>query len=213
MSRPDPGAVRRVACVGVGTIGAGWAAYFLARGLDVVATDPAPGAAQRVRALVDDAWPKLERLGLSDGADRARLTFVADLAEAVADVEFIQESALDYEELKVDLFAQIDAAAPADTVISSSSSKFRPTVIASRCTHPERCIVGHPFVPSYLVPLVEVVGGEQTSRAVLDWSVAFYDHIGKHALLLRKECDAYISNRLQHVVFQEASRMVEEGVC
>ena len=213
MARPAPNEVTRVACVGTGTIGGGWVSYFLSRGMDVVACDPAPGAEASLRERVAAAWPKLQALGLAEGASPDRLRFESDLAAAVADAEFVQESAFDREDLKIGLFERIDAAAPSDIVLSSSSSQFLPSRIASRCRHPERCIVGHPFTPSYLLPLVEVVGGERCDPAVLDWAVAFFDGIGKHALPLRNEIEAYISNRLQHVVGEEIHRLVDAGVC
>ena len=213
MARPAPEEVKRVACVGTGTIGGGWAAYFLSRGLDVVASDPAPEAWVSLRERIDAAWPKLERLGLAAGASRERLRFEPDLAAAVAEAEFVQESVPDYEDLKMEIFERLDAAAPADAVLSSSSSQFLPTRIASRCRVPGRCIVGHPFTPSYLLPLVEVVGGERTDPAVLDWSVGFFEHLGKHALRLRNEIEYYVSNRLQKVVDEEIQRLVEAGVC
>lgn len=213
MARPAPEMVKRVACVGTGTIGGGWVAYFLSRGLDVVACDPAPDARISLRERVDAAWPKLERLGLAEGASRERLRFEPDLAAAVGDAEFVQESVPDYEDLKREVFERLDAAAPADAVLSSSSSQFLPTRIASRCRRPERCIVGHPFTPSYLLPLVEVVGGERTDPAVLEWSVAFFEHLGKHALRLRDEIEYYVSNRLQKVVDEEIQRLVDAGVC
>ncbi len=148
MARTDPHHVKRVTCVGAGAIGGGWAAYFLAQGLDVVATDPGPDAEARLAHIVDVAWPSLEKIGLAPGARRDRLRFTTELEDAVADAEFIQESALDDEDLKIELFARIDAAAPNDVVIASSSSHFLPSRIASKCQHPERCIVGHPFAPS-----------------------------------------------------------------
>ena len=213
MARPAPSEVKKVACVGTGTIGGGWASFFLSRGMEVVACDPAPGAEDSLRERVAAAWPKLERLGMASGASPDNLRFESELAAAVADVEFVQESVFDREELKISVFEQIDAAAPSDVVLSSSSSQFLPTRIASRCRRPERCIVGHPFTPSYLLPLVEVVGGERTDGAVLDWAVAFYDGMGKHALLLRKEIEFYVSNRLQHVIGEEIHRLVDAGVC
>jgi carnitine 3-dehydrogenase len=173
MSRSEPDAVKQIACVGTGTIGAGWAAFFLARGFDVVATDPAEGAEARLHRLVGDAWPKLARLGLARSASRDRLRFVTRLEEAVGGADLIQESAPDREDLKIELFARIDAAARADAVIASSSSQFLPSRLAARCRHPERCIVAHPFAPSYLMPLVEVVGGARTDPRVMDWAMAF----------------------------------------
>jgi len=213
MTRPAPDKVTRVTCVGAGTIGSGWAAWFLAQGMDVTMTDPSPTAEDLARANIDQSWPVLETLGLKEGADRGRLTFDPDLASAVAKAEFIQESAPDREQLKIDLFAEIDAAAPADTVIASSSSAFLPSRLQSKCKHPERAIIGHPFVPSYLIPLVEVVGGAKTSPEVMDWAYDFYTAAGKKAMKLKKEIEAYVANRIQHVVFQEASSLVEQGIC
>ena len=213
MARRAPDEVTKVACVGTGTIGGGWVSHFLSRGMEVVACDPARGAEAALRERIRAAWPKLEQLGLADGASRDKLHFEPDLAAAVRDVEFVQESVFDHEDLKMEVFERLDAAAPADVVLSSSSSQFLPTRIASRCRNPERCIVGHPFTPSYLLPLVEVVGGEETDPAVLDWSLAFFHAGGKHALRLRKEIEFYVSNRLQKVVGEEIHRLVDAGIC
>lgn len=213
MSRVTVDKLTRIACVGAGTIGSNWVAYFLAKGHDVIATDPAHNGEQRLRAVVDEVWPRLEALGFGPGASRGRLSFVATVAEAVAGAQFIQESAPDDEALKIDLIAAIDAACPASTVIASSSSTYLPSRLASRCTHPGRVIVAHPFVPAYLIPLVEVVGGEGTDEDVLEWAMAFFAHIGKRPLRLKKEIEGYIANRLQSVVFAEALSLVEAGVC
>ena len=213
MARPAPDEVRRVTCVGTGTIGGGWVSFFLSRGMEVVACDPAPGAWDSLRERVAAAWPKLEQVGLVPGASRDKLRFEPDLAAAVENAHFVQESVFDREDLKMEVFEHMDAAAAPDIVLSSSSSQFLPTRIASRCRRPERCIVSHPFTPSYLLPLVEVVGGEQSDPAVLDWAVAFFEAMGKHALRLRKEIEFYISNRLQHVVGEEIHRLVDAGVC
>ena len=200
MTRPAPDKVTKVTCVGAGTIGSGWAAWFLAQGMDVTMTDPSPEAEALARINIDQTWPVLETLGFKEGASRDRLSFDPDLAAAVADAEFIQESAPDREQLKIDLFAEIDAAAPADTVIASSSSAFLPSRLQSKCKHPERVIIGHPFVPSYLVPLVEVVGGEKTAKDVMDWGYDFYEAAGKKAMKLKKEIASYVANRIQHAV-------------
>ena len=208
MTRPEPENVERVACVGTGTIGGGWAAYFLSRGMDVIATDPGNDARETLERIVTGAWPKLESLGLAPGADPGRLRFTTSVEEAVDQAQFVQESAPDKEDLKIELFERIAGAAPADTVISSSSSKFLPSRLSTRATHPERCIVGHPFAPSYLIPLVEVVGGEKTSDEVLDWAVRFYRHAGKRPLRLKKEIEAYVANRIQHAVLAEAANLM-----
>ncbi len=213
MPRPKPDSVRTVACVGAGTIGAAWAAQFLARGLEVVATDPAPDAEAALRAGVARAWPALEALGLAEGASRDRLRFEGELARAVEGAELVQESAPDDEELKIDLVAEIDAACAPEVVIASSSSTFLPSRIGGRCTHPERVVVGHPFVPVYLVPLVEVVAGDDADPEAVDWAVRFYRWLGKHPLRLKREIAGYVANRLQRAIFDEALKLVEAGVC
>ena len=213
MNLPDPATVNRVACVGAGTIGAGWAALFLSQGLAVTASDPAEGAEDRLRALVARAWPSLKRLGLAPGADPSRLMFDADLGTALDGAQFVQESAPDHQDLKVALIEQIDRNLPDEVVIASSSSTFLPSVLAAQSRVPARVIVGHPFTPSYLMPLVEVVGGDVTPGAVLDWAMAFYRHIGKRPLRLRREIERYVSNRLQSVVRREIDSLVEAGIC
>ena len=213
MARVEVNEVSRVACVGSGTIGGGWAALFLANGLDVIATAPAPNAETRLREDVARAWTRLERLGLAPGADPMRLRFTSDLADAVADAEFVQESAPDDEALKIDLIARIDAHCNPDIVIASSSSTFLPSRLSAKCAHPGRVTIGHPFVPSYLVPLVEVVGSAQTARGDLAWLAAFYQRLGKTTVTLKNEIEGYIANRLQRAVFDEASELVAAGIC
>lgn len=213
MSRPAPDQTRRVTCVGTGTIGAGWSALFLAHGLDVTASDPGPDAEQNLRTRVARIWPKLERLGLAEGASLDRLRFVPEVEEAVCEAQFIQESAPDDEALKIELLARIDAACPSESVIASSSSKFLPSRLGMRCSHPQRIAIGHPFVPSYLVPLVEIVGGADADPDALAWLDGFYRHVGKTPITLKKEIEAYVANRLQAVLLEEASRLVAQGVC
>ena len=213
MTRPAPEKARTIACVGGGYIGAGWAAVFLAAGRDVVMSDPAPGCETSARRIIDQAWPYLERLGLGPEASRDRFVFVDSLEEAVENADFVQESAPDREDLKIALFEAMDAAAPAETVLASSSSAFLPTRLQSRCRHPGRVVIGHPFAPSYLVPLVEVVAGSRTDGDAVKWASAFYRSVGKKTLTLRREIESYIANRLQHVVFEEAAALVDEGIC
>ena len=203
--------VRTICCAGTGVIGGGWVAYFLAHGYDVVAWDPAPGAEERLRHLVDAAWPALTELGLAEGADRSRLTFEPDLATALAGAEFVQESAPEDLELKRRLLADIDAAAPAGIVISSSTSGYGMSEMYTSCAHPERLVVGHPFNPPYLIPLVEVVGGEKTSSEVVEWTSAFFRHAGKSVITMDREVPGFIANRLQEALWREALHMVAEG--
>jgi carnitine 3-dehydrogenase len=205
--------VQRVAVVSTGVIGASWAAHFLARGLDVVATDPAPGAEQRLRADVDAHWPTLERLGLVDGASPDRLTFTADPAKAVSDADFVQENGPEREDVKHALFAVLDTAARPDVVLASSSSGLLPSAIARGCPHhPERVVIGHPFNPPHLIPLVEVVPGEKTSDEAVEKAMAFYTAVGKRPIRLRQELPGHVANRLQAALWQEAYSLVERGV-
>jgi carnitine 3-dehydrogenase len=204
--------VQHVAVVGAGVIGGGWAAHFLRQGLRVIAWDPAPDAEAKLRAFIAQVWPTMERLGLKDGAAPERLTFNPVLAEAVAEAEYVQESAPERLDLKQSLLAQIDAAAPPEVVIGSSTSGYAMTEMAARCSHhPERLVVGHPFNPPYLIPLVEVVGGEKTDEGAVDWAAAFYNHFGKYGLKMKKELPGFLANRLQDAVWREALHMVAAG--
>jgi carnitine 3-dehydrogenase len=211
MRRGDPREVRRVGVIGTGVIGGGWAAHFLRMGLDVVAFDPAPGAEDRLRTLVANAWPTLERLGLRDGASQDRLTFAAHLSGAADGVEFIQESTREDGPTKIRILAEIDAAADPATVIASSTSGFSMTMLQQDAEHAERLVVGHPFNPPYLIPLVEVVGGERTDPEVVDWTVGFYDHVDKHGLKMTRELPGFLANRLQEAMWREALHMVAAG--
>src|SRR5215813_6177323 len=152
-------AIRRIAVVGTGVIGASWAAQYLARGFDVVATDPAPNAEANLRKYVDEAWELLTTIGLSPGASRDRLSFTEDLKEALSNADFVQENGPERPDFKIKLFADIDEATTVDSIIASSSSGITPSVMQSKCKHPGRVLVGHPFNPADRVPLVEVVGG------------------------------------------------------
>jgi carnitine 3-dehydrogenase len=209
--RVAPDEVRTVACVGSGVIGGGWAAYFLAHGYDVVAWDPAPDAETRLRHLVDQAWPALTEIGLADGADRDRLSFVPELADAVSGADFVQESAPEDLGLKIGLLADIDAATPPDVVVSSSTSGYGMSEMQVKCAHAERMVVGHPFNPPYLIPLVEVVGGTATSAEVVAWTSEFFKVAGKSVITMDREVPGFIANRLQEALWREALHMVAAG--
>jgi carnitine 3-dehydrogenase len=207
----SPQDVRTVTCVGAGVIGGGWAAYFLARGYRVVAWDPAPDAEPRLRHLVDQAWPALTELGLSEGASPDNLVVEAELKAAVAETDFVQESAPEVLDLKRSLLADIDAAADPSVVISSSTSGFGMSEMQVSCVHPERTVVAHPFNPPYLIPLVEVVGGERTSAATVAWTSEFFRHAGKSVITMDREVPGFIANRLQEALWREALHMVAAG--
>ena len=198
--------------VGGGVIGSGWAARALAHGLDVVAYDPAPDGEAALRAAVDNAWPALERMGLGPGADRGRLRFVATIAEVAAAADFIQENAPEREDLKRRLLAEIDANCGPDVVIASSSSGLLPSRIQADCRHPGRVVIGHPFNPVYLLPLVEIVPGEHTAPETMERAAAFYRSIGMRPLRMRKEIEGYLSDRLQEALWREALHLVNEGI-
>ena len=204
--------VKRVAVVATGVIGASWAAYFLARGLDVDATDPSPGAEERLREAVAAHWPTLERQGLAPGASLARLAFHARLEDAVATADFVQESGPERADFKAELFRQIDAAAPAHAILASSSSGLSVTAMQALCARPGRVVLGHPFNPPHMIPLVEVGGGEKTVPEAIERAMAFYTAIGKRPIHVRREIKGHIANRLQAALWREAFHLVNEGV-
>lgn len=205
--------IDRVAIIGTGVIGASWAALFLAKGLDVVATDLAPNAELSLNKFIDAAWPALERLGLSSGASRSRLTFTTEIEAAVAHVGLIQENGPERLDFKKELYKNLDEWIDSDVIIASSSSGLTMSEIQSACEHhPERCVIGHPFNPPHLVPLVEIVGGAKTSEETIERVTAFYRGIGKRAIRLHKEVPGHVANRLQAALFREVVHLVSEGV-
>lgn len=205
--------IRRVAIIGTGVIGASWAAQYLAKGLEVVATDIAPDAEAVLRKFVKSAWPALERLGLSPGASLANLKFNANLAEALVGVDLVQENGPERLEFKQQLYKQLDELLPPDVIIASSSSGIKMSDIqAGAALHPERCVIGHPFNPPHLIPLVEVVGGTKTSEQTIQRAIAFYKAIGKKAIRLNKEMPGHVANRLQGALAREVYYLIAEDV-
>src|SRR6201988_5018697 len=209
---PKNGEIQNVAIVGTGVIGASWAAEFLAHGFDVVATDPAPNAEPNLRKYIDAAWPALTAKGLAKKASRERLTFSLDLKEAVSRADLVQENGPERPDFKIKLFAEIDAATPVDSIIASSSSGITMSVTQSACAHPERCVIGHPFNPPHMVPLVEVVGGTKTSPDAIRRAIEFYASIGKKPIPLGKEVVGHVANRLQAAIYREVVNLIHIGV-
>jgi 3-hydroxyacyl-CoA dehydrogenase len=205
--------IRRVAIIGTGVIGASWTALFLAKGLDVVATDVAPNAEATLKRFIESAWPVLKRLGLAAGASQSKLSFSGDLATAVKGADLVQENGPERIEFKRKLYGQLDEVLPAEVIIASSSSGLTMSEIQLGCRyHPERCVIGHPFNPPHLVPLVEIVGGAKTSEETIQRVVNFYTALGKRTVRLRKEVPGHIANRLQSALSREVYYLVAEGV-
>jgi 3-hydroxyacyl-CoA dehydrogenase len=205
--------VRRIAIIGTGVIGASWSALFLAKGLEVTATDVAPNAEAALSRFVDAAWPALKRLGLSPGASQSNLKFTAELAHAIAGADLVQENGPERIEFKQKLYGQLDDLLPPDVIIASSSSGLTMSEIQSgAASHPERCVIAHPFNPPHLVPLVEIVGGAKTSEATIRRAAEFYTSIGQRTVRLNKEMPGHVANRLQAALAREVYYLVAEGV-
>lgn len=210
--RAAPQRVSRVAVIGCGTIGASWAAYFLARGIEVSAWDPAPEGESRLREFVDRAWTALETLGLRADADPTRLIYAEGPAAACEGADFVQESAPERLDVKRALYPEIEAGAAPGTVLASSTSGLLISDIQESAKHPERFVLGHPFNPPHLIPLVEVLGGRQTEAEAVDWALAFYAGIGKAPIRIAREVPGHVANRLQAAMWREAVHLVAEGI-
>lgn len=209
----QPEEIRRVAVIGAGTIGASWAALFVAKGLDVTVYDTAPGAAQSVAKMVDAAWPALERLGVASGPPaHQRIRFAATVADAVKDADFVQESGPEAPALKEPLLAEVDRHLPAGRVIASSTSGFTLDMLRVGLASPERILVGHPFNPPHLLPLVEVVADGATDPAALATAMGFYRLMGKAPIHLTKSVPGHVANRLQAAIWREAVHLIDQGV-
>ena len=204
--------IRRIAIVGTGLIGSSWAALYLSRGFDVIATNPHPNAESRLRENIDLAWDDLTLIGLSPGATRDRLTFTSNMKEALSEADFVQENGPERQDFKIKLFAEMDESAPPDSIIASSSSWLTMSVIQSGCKRPHRCVIGHPFNPPHMIPLVEVVGGDKTSPEATQRAMAFYTSIGKKPIHLQKEFPGHVANRLQAALYREVVYLIEQDV-
>ena len=204
--------LKALTVVGTGVIGAGWTARALAQGIDVVAWDIAPDWESRLRAAVVNAWPALERLGLHPETGHADLRCANSLEDACRGAEFVQESAPERLDLKRDLLARIDRAGDPHTLIASSTSGLLPSDLQADCQHPARIVVGHPFNPVYLLPLVEVLGGKDTTPENVDRAIAIYSGLGMHPLKVRNEIDGFLSDRLQEALWREALHLVNDNI-
>ena len=197
--------VRNIAVLGTGTIGASWAAYFLSRGYKVSAWDPGDQWQERLHAFIDTAWPQLQTLGLDAAASKDGLSLHDSPEAAIAHADFVQESAPERLDVKQELYAKIDHAMPEHAIFSTSTSGLILSDLVNGIDTAHRFVVGHPFNPPHLIPLVEVVGSNQTDPAVIDWMMGFYKHIGKHSILIKKEVRGHLANRLQAALWREAT--------
>lgn len=209
-----PQEIRSVAVIGTGSVGASWAALFLAHDMAVIAHDPAPEAERRARAFITEAWPALVELNVArtHTPPLDRLCFVATPAQAAHTADLVQENIPERPELKARVLAELDAAATPDKIILSSTGGIPPTQLQAACTHPERLIVVHPFNPSHLIPLVEVVGGKKTAPEVVEWALEFSRYLGKQPIRLNVEASGHMTNRLQFALVREAVHCLLEGI-
>ncbi|MFD2760252.1 3-hydroxyacyl-CoA dehydrogenase NAD-binding domain-containing protein [Lentibacillus juripiscarius] len=204
--------ITQVTVVGTGVIGNGWITRFLANGFRVVASDPDPEAEARTRDAVERAWPSMEKMGLAEGASQDNLSFEPDLEKALAEADFIQENVPEREQLKRGVIASIDKHAPQEAVIASSTSGILPSTLQADCAyHPERVIVAHPFNPVYLMPLVELVGGEKTDDHFVEKARQFYEQMEMKPLVVRQEIEGHIADRLMEAIWRESLHIVNDG--
>ncbi|MEM6415379.1 MAG: 3-hydroxyacyl-CoA dehydrogenase NAD-binding domain-containing protein [Pseudomonadota bacterium] len=199
--------ISTVGIVGCGLIGIGWTSIFLSKGYRVIATDIDGDAEQRIKSEVEKTWQDLVRLGISDDASPDKLEFNASLKDTCNSVDFIQENSPDVVDLKQSLLETIDRFAPPDIIISSSTSGIEKQVLDNRCRHKDRVIVGHPFHPVHLMPLVEIVASE----AAAPIAESFYEGVGKSVVVLEKDVPGFIANRFQEAIWREALHMVSAG--
>ncbi|CAM3184260.1 3-hydroxyacyl-CoA dehydrogenase NAD-binding domain-containing protein [Filibacter tadaridae] len=204
--------VRKVAVIGTGVIGNGWISRFLAQGLEVIAFDPGEGAEQRTHAAIQQAWPSLVHIGLAENASADHITFVETIEEAVKDADVIQENVPEREDLKKSVLAEIDRFAKPEAIIASSTSGIMPSQLQEDLQNPGRMIVAHPFNPVYILPLVELVGGQKTDQVTIERANAFYSSINMKPLIVQKEIEGHVADRLMEALWREALHLVNDGI-
>ena len=207
----DPNSVKRISSLGAGPIGGGWTAHFLARGYDVTAYLHDKSETSSFMSILKTAWVSLTELGLAPDASMERLRIVTDLEEALEGAEFVQESGPERLEVKQELYSEMGKILPPSIIIGSSTSGLMMTDIQSDCSTPERTVIGHPFNPPYLLPLVEIVGGKRTAPEAIAWAGEFYKVAGKVPLMMKKEIPGFVATRLQEALWREALHMVANG--
>ena len=204
--------VNNISVVGTGTIGASWATYFLSKGFKVNAWDPSDGWKQRILSFINNAWPQIQSLGFKGEFKETNIILCSSLEEALTGTDFVQESAPEQLKLKQSLFKQIDEYTSKNIIVSSSTSGLIMSDMQGRLENANRFVVGHPFNPPHLIPLVEVLGGKNTDVLAVDWAINFYNKIGKHAIKLKKEVPGHLANRLQAALWREAVLAVQNDL-
>ncbi len=201
-----------VSIVGTGVIGAGWAARFLANGYIVKAYDPKKQSLNQLKINVKIAFKSLKKVGLNKKASLSNLKIYTELSKALEETTFVQENAPENEKIKKDILQKVDLLVNKNVIIASSSSGLLPSKIQLKCLHPERVLIGHPFNPVYLLPLVEIVGGKKTKPKFLKLAKTFYENVGMKPLMVKKEIEGYISDRLQEALWRESLHIIKDGI-
>ena len=208
----DPKSVERIAILGAGTIGASWAAQFLSSGFSINIWDPAPGFENRCLSFIKNAWPMVQKLGVGKDLNTDKINFFDDPVDAISNCHFIQESGPEDKATKISLFSKLDENMPDDIILASSSSGLLISELQTGFGGGARYVIGHPFNPPHLIPLVEVVGGKKTDPAAVDWAINFYNGCGKRAIRINKEVPGHLANRLQAAMWREAAHLVAQDV-
>ncbi len=205
--------IKKAACIGGGVIGGGWIARLALNGIDVSVYDPHPEAKRKVDEVMANARRAYTRMAVKGLPKEGRITYAGSIEEAVAGADFIQESVPERLDVKLKTIAEIEAAAPADALIGSSTSGFKATDMAKDMAHPERFLVAHPFNPVYLLPINEIVPGEKTGKAFVERAREVYASIGMKPVVINKEIDAFVGNRLLEAAWREALWLIKDGIC
>jgi carnitine 3-dehydrogenase len=205
--------IKKAAAIGGGVIGAGWVARLVLNGIDVAIFDPDPEASRKVDEVMTNARRAYKQMAPGGLPKEGKITYAKTIAEAVTGADFIQESVPERLDLKHKVLAEIDAHAPADAVVGSSTSGIKPTDMQTSMMRPERLVVGHPFNPVYLLPLVEIVGGEKTSKEAIEKAREIYASIGMKPVAIRKEIEAFVGDRLLEAAWREALWLIKDGIC
>ena len=204
--------IERVGILGAGVIGSSWTALFLAAGYEVDVYEPHENGEQNVRKFIENAWPTLDELGMTASGNPNNIHFHNNANDAVKNVQFVQENVPEQLPLKHQLYQQIESSLATEAIVASSASGLMVSEMQKGWKDPSRFILGHPFNPPHLIPLVELLANENTADGVLECAEAFYKNAGKITIQVKREVPAHVANRLQAALWREAISLVENGV-